>query len=60
MIVINGSRSTIDRFRARAPGSGRAAAQREAMSRLAMMDGVWKGSAWTLLPSGEKHSITQA
>ena len=34
-------------------------AQREAMQRLAMMDGVWRGPAWTILPSGEKHSITQ-
>jgi hypothetical protein len=35
------------------------AAQREAMSRLSVMDGVWRGPAWTILPSGEKHSITQ-
>ncbi|HEX8747460.1 MAG TPA: hypothetical protein VF717_09685 [Pyrinomonadaceae bacterium] len=35
------------------------AAEREAMQRLAVMDGVWRGPAWTILPSGEKHSITQ-
>jgi hypothetical protein len=35
------------------------AAQREAMMRLAFMDGVWRGPAWTILPSGEKHNITQ-
>jgi hypothetical protein len=35
------------------------AAQREAMQRLAVMDGVWRGPAWTVLPSGEKHTITQ-
>ncbi|HKO99417.1 MAG TPA: hypothetical protein VJU86_20625 [Pyrinomonadaceae bacterium] len=35
------------------------AAQREAMAPLAMMDGVWRGPAWTILPSGQKHSITQ-
>jgi hypothetical protein len=35
------------------------AAQRAAMARLAIMDGVWKGPAWTMLPSGEKHTITQ-
>ncbi len=35
------------------------AAQREAMQRLSIMDGVWRGPAWTILPSGEKHSITQ-
>ena len=35
------------------------AAQREAMSKFAAMDGVWRGPAWTILPSGEKHDITQ-
>ena len=35
------------------------AAQREAMVPLAYMDGVWRGPAWTLLASGEKHTITQ-
>lgn len=35
------------------------AAEREAMLRLSVMDGVWRGPAWTILPSGEKHSITQ-
>ncbi len=35
------------------------AAEREAMQRLSFMDGVWRGPAWTILPSGEKHNITQ-
>src|SRR5258706_12684301 len=35
------------------------AAQREAMAPLARMDGVWRGSAWTLQPNGEKRHITQ-
>jgi hypothetical protein len=35
------------------------AAQREAMTPLAYMDGVWRGSAWSMRPSGEKHDITQ-
>ena len=35
------------------------AAQRKAMVPLAYMDGVWRGTAWTILPSGEKHNITQ-
>lgn len=35
------------------------AAQREAMVKLSFMDGVWRGTAWTILPSGEKHTITQ-
>jgi len=34
-------------------------AQRDAMKVLAVMDGVWRGDAWTILRSGEKHSITQ-
>ena len=35
------------------------ATQKEAMAPLAYMDGVWRGPAWTILPSGEKHNITQ-
>lgn len=35
------------------------AAQREAMAPLAYMDAVWRGPAWTILPSGQKHSVTQ-
>jgi len=35
------------------------AAQREGMAPLAYMDGVWRGPAWTMVPSGEKHNITQ-
>ena len=35
------------------------AAQREAMVPLAYMDGVWRGPAWTILESGEKHNVTQ-
>jgi len=35
------------------------AAQREAMTALQAMNGVWRGTAWTLLPSGEKRHITQ-
>jgi hypothetical protein len=34
------------------------AAQKEAMKPLAMMDGVWRGPAWTMLPTG-KHEVTQ-
>jgi hypothetical protein len=42
------------------PGyAARIAAQRDAMVPLAYMDGVWRGPAWTILPSGEKHAITQ-
>ncbi|MEH6461159.1 hypothetical protein [Chitinimonas sp. JJ19] len=34
-------------------------AQQAAMAKLAFMDGSWRGTAWTLLPSGEKHTVTQ-
>jgi len=34
------------------------AAQKKAMQALSFMDGVWRGPAWTILPTG-KHSITQ-
>ena len=35
------------------------AAQREAMTAFAFMDGVWRGPAATVLPSGDTHAITQ-
>jgi hypothetical protein len=35
------------------------AAQKDALARLALMDGAWRGEAWTLLPSGEKHEFVQ-
>lgn len=35
------------------------AAQRAAMERLAFLDGEWRGTAWTLAPSGDKHTLTQ-
>jgi hypothetical protein len=34
-------------------------AQLKAMTPLAFMDGEWRGSAWTIVPSGEKHTFTQ-
>lgn len=35
------------------------AAQREAMAAFGFMDGVWRGTATTVRPSGDKHAITQ-
>jgi hypothetical protein len=34
------------------------AAQRDAMQRFSTMDGVWRGTAWTMLPDGTKHEVT--
>jgi hypothetical protein len=39
--------------------AARIAAQREAMTTLAFMDGIWRGPATTTLPSGDKHAVTQ-
>lgn len=42
-----------------APDSAaRIAAQREAMSRLSFLDGIWRGTAWVMTPQGQ-HQITQ-
>jgi hypothetical protein len=35
------------------------AAQIEAMKALSILDGAWRGSASMLVPSGEKHELTQ-
>jgi hypothetical protein len=50
------------RIAAAQPGYDPAAAiatQRVAMEPLAFMNGAWRGTAWTLSPAGEKHTITQ-
>lgn len=39
-------------------GAKRNAAQVEAMKKLANMDGVWRGQAWTITPTG-RHEVTQ-
>jgi hypothetical protein len=35
------------------------AAQKEAMAKLSFIDGVWRGTASTVLPNGQKHDIIQ-
>lgn len=50
---------TVASAQGRPDPSVRIAAQREAMNRLAFMDGEWRGPAWSMLPSGEKHTLTQ-
>jgi hypothetical protein len=37
--------------------AARIAAQRTAMARLAMLDGVWRGPAWTLTPQGRREMV---
>jgi len=53
-----GSVSSCSSTRASQPGSTHCRRARRQVS-LAYMDGVWRGPAWTILPSGEKHTITQ-
>jgi hypothetical protein len=49
--------------RARGQGGSDAAAlieaQRKGLAPLVYMDGVWRGTAWTILESGEKRTVTQ-
>jgi hypothetical protein len=35
------------------------AVQREALAKLASLDGTWRGEAWSLAPDGRKHTLTQ-
>lgn len=35
------------------------AAQKEGMGALDAMNGTWRGTAWTILPSGAKRTVTQ-
>lgn len=35
------------------------AAQSTAMTELSEMDGVWRGSAWTIVAGGARHDVTQ-
>lgn len=41
---------------ARADPAALSAAQHDAMAKLAMMDGVWRGTAWSMTPSG-RHGV---
>ena len=34
-------------------------AQKAALAPLSRMDGVWRGPAWSILPGGVKHDVTQ-
>jgi hypothetical protein len=53
------SAATIVSAQGRPDPSALLGAQREAMKAFAAMDGVWRGPAWMMLPSGEKHELTQ-
>lgn len=44
---------------AQAPNPAAVTAQQEAMAPLAILDGVWRGSAWQIDPTGKRHDMTQ-
>lgn len=51
--------SSISSMQGRPDFAALMAAQVEAMKRVSSMDGAWRGPTWTILPSGEKHTIVQ-
>jgi hypothetical protein len=59
MLALSVTMSTQVHAQGRPDPAVRIAAQKEALAALAFMDGTWRGTAWTLLPTGEKHTITQ-
>ena len=59
LMVLIGALANIAAAQGRPDPAAVIAAQREAMILFKSMDGVWRGPAWSILPSGEKHHITQ-
>lgn len=59
LVLTLGSLPAPSRAQGRPDPAALIAAQKTAMASLAFMDGVWRGPAWTLLESGQKHEITQ-
>lgn len=59
LLVLIGAFATVSAAQGRPDSIAVIAAQREAMAVFKSLDGVWRGPAWTILPSGEKHNITQ-
>jgi hypothetical protein len=35
------------------------AAQKAGMAKLSFLDGVWRGPAWAITPTGDRHEVTQ-
>lgn len=59
LVMILAPTAALSAFAQRPEPEKTIAAQREAMARLAFMDGIWRGPGWTILDSGEKLDITQ-
>lgn len=58
LLILTGATALVSGQAGRNPAA-LMASQREALSKLRTLDGVWRGEAWTILPSGEKHTVTQ-
>ena len=58
LIVILGISFSVNAQQGRQDPAVLMAAQREAMKALSSLDGIWRGTAWTILPNGEKHTLT--
>lgn len=59
ILVLTAGSAATSRSQGRPDPAALISAQREAMKPLSFMDGVWRGPAWTVLATGDKHHITQ-
>jgi hypothetical protein len=59
LLMMMGGVSVIVSAQERPDPTLRIAAEHEAMVPLAYLDGVWRGPAWIMLPSGERRTFTQ-
>lgn len=59
LLVVTSGLSAIALAQGRPDPAALISAQQKALTALAFMDGEWRGTAWTVVGSGEKHTITQ-
>ena len=59
LLVVTAGLSAVALAQGRPDPAALISAQQKALTSLAFMDGEWRGTAWTVVPSGEKHAITQ-
>lgn len=59
LLVVTAGLSAVALAQGRPDPAALISAQQKALTSLAFMDGEWRGTAWTVVPSGEKHTITQ-
>jgi hypothetical protein len=59
LLIMMGGVSSTATAQGRPDPAALIAAEREGMAPLAYMDGIWRGPAWVILPTGERHTSTQ-